>query len=568
VLTNVTASDNCTPAGSLTKTQSPAAGTLIGLGTNVITVTVRDGSSNSSTCTTIFRVLDTTPPVVSCPGTITGSAVTNCQAAIPNILTNVTASDNCTPVGSLTKTQNPVAGTLVGLGTNVITVTVRDGSSNSSTCTTIFHVLDTTPPVVSCPGTITGSAVTNCQAAIPNILTNVTASDNCTPAGSLTKTQNPVAGTLVGLGTNVITVTVRDGSSNSSTCVTTFTVSDTTPPLITSCSPAQSTEADASCQAAVPDFMSGVVASDCNGPLTITQSPAAGTLVGLGATTVTLTVKDAANNASTCTTSFTVNDATPPVITTCAPPQSASANASCQAAVPDFTSGVVASDCNGPLTFTQSPAAGTLVGLGATTVTLTIKDAANNASTCTTSFTVNDATPPVITTCTPSQSASGNASCQAAVPDFTSGVVASDCNGPLTITQSPAAGTLVGLGATTVTLTVKDAANNASTCTTSFTVNDATPPVISPITTSVDPVNVNDAITASATFTDNCGPHTAVWNWGDGTTSPATVSEIKRLWFRYRQSHLRRSGCLHSHIDCHRSSRQHDPMYFPICRHL
>jgi len=40
------------------------------------------------------------------------------------------------------------------------------------------------------------------------------------------------------------------------------------------------------------------------------------------------------------------------------------------------------------------------------------------------------------------------------VPDFTSGVVATDCNGsvPLSITQTPTAGTLVGLGVTTVTL--------------------------------------------------------------------------------------------------------------------
>jgi len=51
--------------------------------------------------------------------------------------------------------------------------------------------------------------------------------------------------------------------------------------------------------------------------------------------------------------------------------------------------------------------------------------------------------------------------CQAALPDFTTGLVATDCNGSaaLAITQTPVAGTLVGLGVTTVTLHVTDAAN-------------------------------------------------------------------------------------------------------------
>jgi hypothetical protein len=319
---------------------------------------------------------------------------------------------------------------------------------------------DTTPPTITtCAPGQSANADATCHALVPDFTMGVDAMDS---NGPLTVTQSPAAGTLVGLGATTVTLTVKDAANNASTCTTSFMVNDATPPVITTCAPSQSASANASCQAAVPDFTGGVVASDCNGPLTVTQSPAAGTLVGLGATTVTLTVKDVANNASTCTTSFTVNDATPPVITTCAPAQSASANASCQAAVPDFTSGVVASDCNGPLTVAQSPAAGTLVGLGATTVTLTVKDAANNASTCTTSFTVNDATPPVITTCAPAQSASANASCQAAVPDFTVGVVATDCNGPLTISQMPPVGTLLGVGTHIIALTVSDQAGTVA----------------------------------------------------------------------------------------------------------
>ena len=55
-----------------------------------------------------------------------------------------------------------------------------------------------------------------------------------------------------------------------------------------------------------------------NCPVTVTQSPVAGTLVGLGQTTVTLTVKDSSNNAVTCTAKVTVQDTTNPVLVQCA----------------------------------------------------------------------------------------------------------------------------------------------------------------------------------------------------------------------------------------------------------
>src|SRR4029079_8192063 len=108
-------------------------------------------------------------------------------------------------------------------------------------------------------------------------LPEVPASDNCT---GVTLTQSPTAGTLVGIGPHTVTITATDGFSNSSTCTTTFTVNDTTAPTITSCAPAQSASANASCQAAVPNFTAATSASDNCSSVTITQSPTAGTLVG------------------------------------------------------------------------------------------------------------------------------------------------------------------------------------------------------------------------------------------------------------------------------------------------
>ena len=63
-------------------------------------------------------------------------------------------------------------------------------------------------------------------------------------------------------------------------------------------------------------------------------------------------MKDAANNSVTCSTTFTVTDNIAPIVVTCAPAQSAFANTSCQATVPNFTANVTATDNSG---YPQAP---------------------------------------------------------------------------------------------------------------------------------------------------------------------------------------------------------------------
>src|SRR5437868_5947922 len=166
---------------------------LVGLGTNTITVTATDEAGNSATCTTTFTVSDTTVPTVSCPAPTSASADGNCQAAVPNVLRGVTASDSCSATNAITLSQSPAAGTLVGLGTHTITVTATDESGNSASCTTTFTVSDTTVPSVSCSAVPAASADGACQAAVPNLLGGVTASDSCSATNAITLSQSPAA---------------------------------------------------------------------------------------------------------------------------------------------------------------------------------------------------------------------------------------------------------------------------------------------------------------------------------------------------------------------------------------
>ncbi|MBN2508489.1 MAG: HYR domain-containing protein, partial [Verrucomicrobia bacterium] len=110
----------------------------------------------------------------------------------------------------------------------------------------------------------------------------------------------------------------------------------------------------------------------------------------VGDTTVTWTVTDSSGNTAQCTQTVTVTDNEPPVIVSCAPDQTLSANESNEATVPDLTGALIATDaCDPNPTVSQTPLAGTIIGPGATVVTLTVTDAQGNSAGCAATLTVN-----------------------------------------------------------------------------------------------------------------------------------------------------------------------------------
>jgi len=166
--------------------------------------------------------------------------------------------------------------------------------------------VDTVPPLVQCP-TNRNLVITNgCSAVVPDLLAEFLAAD-CQSV--VTTTQTPAPGTVVTGpgGTVTLTFKATDDSGNFATCTTVLTIVDGAAPVITSCAPAATVPANASCTGVVPDLTAGVSAADgCGGTVTITQSPAAGSVIPVGANTVTLKATDAAGNFSTCATTVTV----------------------------------------------------------------------------------------------------------------------------------------------------------------------------------------------------------------------------------------------------------------------
>src|SRR5204863_4497874 len=130
--------------------QSPTAGTMVGLGTHTITVTATDADGNSSTSPRTSDLSDNTAPTVVCSPVPGASADANCQAAVPSVMSGVSVSDACSAPSAIILSQSPTAGTMVGLGTHTITVTATDAAGNSASCTTTFTVTDNTAPTVVC----------------------------------------------------------------------------------------------------------------------------------------------------------------------------------------------------------------------------------------------------------------------------------------------------------------------------------------------------------------------------------------------------------------------------------
>src|SRR5204863_5370487 len=135
-----------------------------------------------------------------------------------------------------------------------------------------------------------------------------------------------------------------------------FTVTDNKAPTII-CSATQPASADDNCQAPVPNVMGGASVSDncsATSAITMSQSPAPGTLVGPGSHTITVTATDAAGNSGTCTTTFTVIDNKAPTVI-CSATLPSTTHFRSQAAVPNVMGGASVSDnCSAPSAITLS----------------------------------------------------------------------------------------------------------------------------------------------------------------------------------------------------------------------
>ena len=481
-----------------TVTCSPPSGSTFQTGTTTVTCTSDQGPS----CTFTVTVTTSPPTITACAANRTISVNANCEAAIPN-MTGEVQTTGC----SVTVSQSPAAGTIVGPGTYTVTFTAEnsgcDAGSSCPTCTATVTVVDTTPPVIgTCPAPTSANADSHCQAPVPDVTGGVTASDNCTPASSLTITQSPTAGTPVSAGTTTITITVKDASNNAATCTTTFTVNDTTPPTAVCKDATVALDANGNASITGSDVDGG--STDNCGITSRTVTPNTFTCANKGPNTVTLTVKDAANNSASCQATVTVVDNMPPTIT-CPANQTRNTDPNQCSAVVTYPNATASDNCPGVGTPSCTPPSGSTFQKGTTTVTCTVSDASSNSASCTFTVTVNDTQPPAIT-CPANQVRSTDPNQCSAVVAYPAPSASDNCPGVVAVC-SPASGSTFPKGTTTVTCTATDTSNNSSSCSFTVTVNDTQPPAITcPANIVVEPTCPSGAVVSYTTpvGTDNC----------------------------------------------------------------
>ena len=324
-----------TPSFTYTIVTAPANGVLSGSGpsftytpaqnfhgSDSFTFRVNDGGPQNSNTSTVN--IDVTE-VNDAPSANGQAVTTNSNTPVSITLTGSdveTAAENL----AFEVSVNPAHGSLSGSGTNLtytpntnysggdsFEFTVRDtgdgaSAASTSTGTVSITVNDTIAPSISAPANVavnTGPNATGCGTVVTDAqLGTANASDN---AGNVSVDRNGVpSGNVFPVGTTTITYTATDGAGNSNAATQTVTVIDNTAPTLSAPAPA-SVNADSTGHATIPDVVAATTASDNCGPVTVTQSPLAGTIVGTGTHTITLTATDAAGNTRTATTTFTVN---------------------------------------------------------------------------------------------------------------------------------------------------------------------------------------------------------------------------------------------------------------------
>ena len=188
-------------------------------------------------------------------------------------------------------------------GMNVITVTADDLRGNTTQHQVGVLVVDNQPPVINCPTNqvveCTGGQIFFEEPVVVDNCPNVTYS--CTPTN----------GSSMGIGTYAILCTATDCNGNTNQCSFYVTVQDTTPPVI-SC-PANVTVESG--QSTDPGSTGTATASD-----TCDSSPLVTFTDGVSGNcpqtiTRTWTATDNSGNSNSCVQIITVQDTTPPVIT-------------------------------------------------------------------------------------------------------------------------------------------------------------------------------------------------------------------------------------------------------------
>lgn len=487
------------------------------------TLIVEDAQGNTASCVATVDVIDTISPVALCEASIVAQLDAAGVVTVFPTAIDSNSTDNCGLVEYLINNSSGVIYTCANLGTQVATLTVRDSSGNTATCTSQITIQDNIAPTVSCQ---TKTVYINTSGVVTvnpdSVLVFPATNDNCGISNTTFSIGNTITYNCDSIGSRTVQVLVTDNYGNTSSCVTTISIVDTIAPTA-SCRPVPFTlQLDSFGVGCVTPFDIDNGSADLCSLDTMLVNGVDSFCFNcnnLGGNTVTLSVLDSSGNQSTCTANVVVTDVINPtalckdtaiylgatgVVTVFPADIDAGSSDNCSFTSSINNSSSVTFNCN---------------QVGINSVQLIITDNAGlpgNQSQCTANITILDSITPVANCITP-----GNldiyldASCFASIPAFTLNNGSTDnCN--LTRSAYTVGGlqnvTFTAANLTTnpniVTLTVTDPSGNLSTCNTSVNVIDTIQPTISCVADTVQlDISGNATVTPTmvlGTSADNC----------------------------------------------------------------
>ena len=518
-----TASDNCDPSPLVIFEDVTTSGQCPQGYVITRTWTATDACGNGTNCIQIITVEDSTPPLITCPPTIT---IECDESSAPANTGTATAVDNCDDNPVITSSDATEPGACPNEFTINRTWTATDACGNSSTCVQIIVVDDSTPPVITCPSNLT----VECTDSTDPVDTGfATASDNCTTAPIVEYNDVTTAGACPQEYTITRTWSATDNCGNISTCNQIITVDDSTPPVV-SCPNDVTIACTDSTDPTDTGFATASDNCDNNPSVTYEDSAVTGNCADEMIIERTWTATDACGNTSSCVQMISITDDVAPLITC-----PADITITCtDSSMPENTGEATASDnCDDApdIAFSDVTIGGDCPTLLVITRTWTATDACGNSSSCVQTIVVTDEEAPLIT-CPADITIECDESTQ---PDNTGVATATDECSPPVITFEDA---FEGSGCAQEsfifrTWTATDGCGHTTTCLQVISIVDTTPPAITcpPNVT----VQCNDSTspddTGVATAVDNCDDEPIV-TFSDVTTGIGCPDgyEITRTW--------------------------------------
>ncbi|XP_030830199.1 uncharacterized protein LOC588928 isoform X14 [Strongylocentrotus purpuratus] len=378
----------------------------------------------------------------------------------------------------------------------------QDAYGNAATCLININVYDNETP--SLQGCNFGDISQPTDAASDQAVVNWTPPVGLDNAGAPTVSSNYNPGMAFPVGVTTVTYTATDAAGLTSMCSFNISVSDSEPPMYSSCPNEQSG------YTSINETTFGVswsipAATDNVGVVLMNQTHVSGYAFSLGVTTVVNTAYDAAGNKAECSFNVTISDNIQPTISGCPSSIEVNAPSTLNGSVVTWTP-IIATDAFGIASQNSTHINGSFFNIGSVSVVYSFVDTNGNEATCTFAVTVLDVTRPVASGC-PSNTTvepdlgSLNATVNLTAPVFT------DNSGNFSLNSGPAP-SVFELGTTLVLYQATDDAGNIGSCGVYVTVLDTVPPVLtgcpSNMNVTTDPGNSTASVSWSAPVaTDN-----------------------------------------------------------------